>query len=264
MKMDRSGGAMVPSGASTGAFEAVELRDDDAGRYLGKGVQKAVQNVNEVIGPELYGVDAFDQPGLDKLLIELDGTENKGKLGANGILGVSWLPPKRAHTPSACRYTSISAESTRKTLPVPMMNILNGGQHADNNVDIQEFMIMPVGAQTFREALRMGTEVFHHLKKVLIPRGSRRAWATKADLRRSRIQPGGARRHLEAIESAGYTPGRRCSPRPRRRLDGVLQRRRPTISKGEGNPVGRGDDRFYARLRLPVSDRLDRGRLERG
>lgn len=136
------GRAIVPSGASTGAFEAVELRDGDEKRYLGKGVLKAVENVNEVIAPELHGVDAFDQPGVDKLLIELDGTENKGKLGANAILGVSLATAKAAANALGLPLYQYIGGVNAKTLPVPMMNILNGGKHADNNVDIQEFMII--------------------------------------------------------------------------------------------------------------------------
>lgn len=202
------GRAMVPSGASTGAFEAVELRDGDPARYLGKGVQKAVQNVNEVIGPELYGVDAFDQPGLDKLLIELDGTENKGKLGANAILGVSLAAAKASAQALGLPLYQYIGGVNSKTLPVPMMNILNGGKHADNNVDIQEFMIMPVGAPSFQEALRMGTEVFHHLKKVLISKGKSTGVGDEGGF----APDLGSNREaldviLEAIESAGYRPG---------------------------------------------------------
>ena len=154
------GRAMVPSGASTGAFEAVELRDDDPARYLGKGVQKAVQNVNEVIGPELYGVDAFDQPGMDKLLIELDGTENKGKLGANAILGVSLAAAKASAQALGLPLYQYIGGVNSKTLPVPMMNILNGGKHADNNVDIQEFMVMPVGAPSSKRRCGWGPRCF--------------------------------------------------------------------------------------------------------
>ena len=151
-----SGRAIVPSGASTGAFEAVELRDGDKSRYLGKGVQKAVQNVEEIIAPELIGWDATDQVGIDQLMIELDGTPNKGKLGANAILGVSLaVAHAAANFLGMPLYRYIGGVAAAQ-LPVPMMNILNGGAHADNNVDIQEFMIMPVGADSWKEALRMG------------------------------------------------------------------------------------------------------------
>ena len=166
------GRAIVPSGASTGEYEAVELRDGDATRYLGKGVLKAVENVNTLIAEELEGnYSVLDQVAMDEALIELDGTENKGKLGANAILGVSLAI---AH--AAANYLDIPLYQylggvNAKQLPVPMMNILNGGAHADNNVDIQEFMIMPVGAESFRHALRVGAEIFHNLKAVLKEKG---------------------------------------------------------------------------------------------
>src|SRR5690606_6960508 len=202
------GRAIVPSGASTGAFEAVELRDGDAKRYLGKGVLKAVENVNEVIAPELHGVDAFDQPGVDKLLIELDGTENKGKLGANAILGVSLAVAKASANALGLSLYQYIGGVNAKTLPVPMMNILNGGKHADNNVDIQEFMIMPVGAPTFGEALRMGVEVFHALKKVLIEKGKSTGVGDEGgfapDLSSNREALDVI---MQAIERAGYRPG---------------------------------------------------------
>jgi len=202
------GRALVPSGASTGAFEAVELRDGDPQRYLGKGVLKAVQNVNEVIGPELEGYDAFDQPGVDRRLIELDGTENKGRLGANAILGVSLAVAKASANALGLPLYQYIGGVNAKTLPVPMMNILNGGKHADNNVDIQEFMIMPVGAPTFNEALRMGVEVFHNLKRVLIKKGK----ATGVGDEGGFAPDLGSNREaldviLEAIEAAGYRPG---------------------------------------------------------
>jgi enolase len=161
------GRAAVPSGASTGAFEAVELRDGDATRYMGKGVMQAVENVNLLISPEAEGLNPFDQPGLDRLLIELDGTTNKGKYGANAILGVSLAAAKAATESLGLPLYQYLGGVNAKELPVPMMNILNGGSHADNNVDIQEFMIMPIGASSFAEALRMGTEVYHSLKAVL-------------------------------------------------------------------------------------------------
>ncbi|AUZ40454.1 phosphopyruvate hydratase, partial [Bacillus sp. MBGLi79] len=165
------GRALVPSGASTGEYEAVELRDGDKDRYLGKGVLTAVNNVNEIIAPELIGFDVTEQVSIDKLLIELDGTENKGKLGANAILGVSMAVARAAADFLQIPLYQYLGGFNSKTLPVPMMNIVNGGEHADNNVDIQEFMIMPVGAENFREALRMGAQIFHSLKSVLSAKG---------------------------------------------------------------------------------------------
>ena len=163
--------AAVPSGASTGAFEAVELRDGDKGRYGGKGVEKAVDNVNDIIAPEIIGFDAADQRGLDQLMIELDGTPNKGKLGANAILGVSLAVAKAAAKYADLPLYKYLGGPNAHVLPVPMMNILNGGSHADSNVDIQEFMIAPIGAPSFREALRWGAEVYHTLKGVVKERG---------------------------------------------------------------------------------------------
>jgi len=165
------GRAAVPSGASTGAFEAVELRDGDSARYLGKGVLTAVHNVNEIIADELVGMDASDQRAIDEFLIELDGTENKSRLGANAILGVSLAVAKAAAESCELTLYSYIGGCNASTLPVPMMNILNGGAHADNNVDLQEFMIMPVGAGSFAEGLRMCAEIYHTLKKVLHERG---------------------------------------------------------------------------------------------
>ena len=165
------GRAIVPSGASTGQFEAVELRDGDKGRYLGKGVLNAVDNVNEILAPVVEGLDAFDQPGIDAVMCETDGTPNKGKLGANAILGVSLAVARAAADEVGLPLFQYIGGVNAKQLPVPMMNILNGGEHADNNVDVQEFMILPVGAENFAEALRMGAEVFHSLKKVLAERG---------------------------------------------------------------------------------------------
>src|SRR6056297_2210249 len=160
------GRAAVPSGASTGQYEAVELRDG-GDRYLGKGVLKAVENVNEIIAPEIIGYDVREQIEIDNLMRELDGTDNKGKLGANAILGVSMAVAKAAAEATGTFLYNYLGGMNAKTLPVPMMNILNGGEHADNNVDLQEFMIMPVGAVTFREALKIGAEIYHNLKKVL-------------------------------------------------------------------------------------------------
>ena len=202
------GRAIVPSGASTGAFEAVELRDGDKGRYLGKGVEKAVANVNEVIAPELEGMDAFDQPAIDALMIELDGTHNKGKLGANAILGVSMAVARAAAEDLGLPLFQYIGGVNAKQLPVPMMNILNGGEHADNSVDVQEFMILPVGAKSFKEGLRMGAEVFHSLKKVLSERGlacgvgDEGGFAPNLGSNREALEL-----IVEAIEKAGYKPG---------------------------------------------------------
>ncbi|MBE3592895.1 MAG: phosphopyruvate hydratase [Thermoanaerobacter sp.] len=202
------GRAAVPSGASTGAFEAVELRDGDKSRYLGKGVLKAVQNVNDIIAPELIGMEAQDQVAIDKAMIELDGTPNKSKLGANAILGVSLAVAKAAASECGLPLYQYIGGVNAKTLPVPMMNILNGGKHADNNVDIQEFMIMPVGAPNFREALRMCSEVYHNLKNVLHSKGlsttvgDEGGFAPNLTSNEEAIQV-----ILEAIEKAGYVPG---------------------------------------------------------
>lgn len=165
------GTAIVPSGASTGAHEAVELRDNDVNRYLGKGVLKAVENINTIIAPELIGMDAIRQIDIDSLMIDLDGTPNKSVLGANATLGVSLACAKAAANYLAIPFYQYIGGVNAKQLPVPMLNILNGGKHADNNVDIQEFMVVPVGAPTFSEALRMGVEVYHALKKVLQAKG---------------------------------------------------------------------------------------------
>lgn len=202
------GRAIVPSGASTGAFEAVELRDGDDSRYLGKGVMKAVENVNEIIADKIIGMDPFDQIGLDKLLIELDGTPNKGKLGANAILGVSLANARAAAESIGLPLFQYIGGVNGKVLPVPMMNILNGGKHADNNVDIQEFMIMPVGAENFREALRMCAEVFHNLRKVLKSKGLNTAVGDEGGFAPNLASNADAIANIiEAIEKAGYKPG---------------------------------------------------------
>ncbi|TWH59265.1 enolase [Desulfitobacterium sp. LBE] len=203
------GRAAVPSGASTGAFEAVELRDGDASRFLGKGVLKAVENVNEVIAPELEGLNPFDQPAIDRELIALDGTENKGKLGANAILGVSLANAKAAAECVGLPLYQYLGGVNAKELPVPMMNILNGGQHADNNVDIQEFMIMPVGAKSFAEALQMGTEVYHSLKAVLKEKSLATAIGDEGGFAPSLESNADALLAImDAIQRAGYTPGK--------------------------------------------------------
>ncbi len=204
------GRALVPSGASTGEYEAVELRDGDKSRYQGKGVLKAVDNVNDVIAPMLISEEfsVLDQVGVDKALIELDGTENKGKLGANAILGVSLAVARAAADYLGVPLYQYLGGFNAKQLPVPMMNIVNGGEHADNNVDIQEFMIMPVGASSFKEALRMGAEIFHTLKTVLKGKGLNTAvgdeggFAPNLGSNEEALQT-----IVEAIEKAGYKPG---------------------------------------------------------
>jgi enolase len=202
------GRAAVPSGASTGAFEAVELRDGDKGRYLGKGVQKAVDNVNNIIAPEIIGMNALDQIGIDKLMIELDGTHNKGKLGANAILGVSLAVANAAAKGLGLSLYQYIGGVNGKVLPVPMMNIINGGEHADNTVDIQEFMVMPVGAKSFREALRMCAEVFHNLKAVLSAKGYSTAVGDEGGFAPDlKTNEEAIEVILEAVKKAGYKPG---------------------------------------------------------
>ncbi|NLV88283.1 MAG: phosphopyruvate hydratase [Tissierellia bacterium] len=202
------GRALVPSGASTGAFEAVELRDGNKDRYLGKGVMKAVENVNTIIAEEIIGLNVFDQAAIDRLMIELDGTPNKGKLGANAILGVSLAVAKAAADELGMPLYQYVGGINSKTLPVPMMNILNGGAHADNNVDIQEFMVMPVGALNFREALRMGAEIFHSLKSVLKSKGLNTAVGDEGGFAPNLSSNEEALKTIvEAIEKAGYKPG---------------------------------------------------------
>ncbi|HHV76173.1 MAG TPA: phosphopyruvate hydratase [Syntrophothermus lipocalidus] len=203
------GRAAVPSGASTGAFEAVELRDGDAERFGGKGVLNAVDNVNTVIAPEVVGMDALDQVGIDRLMIDLDGTDNKGKLGANAILGVSMAVARAAASYLSMPLYQYLGGVNAKELPIPQMNILNGGKHADNNVDIQEFLILPVGATSFAEAVRMGVEVYHTLKKVLSKKGfstsigDEGGFAPNLPSNEAAIEV-----ILEAIETAGYKPGK--------------------------------------------------------
>ncbi|MFT4185941.1 MAG: phosphopyruvate hydratase [Micrococcaceae bacterium] len=202
------GRAAVPSGASTGEFEAVELRDDDKKRYQGKGVEKAVENVKDTIGPALIGIDVADQRLVDHNMIDLDGSDDKGKLGANAILGVSMAVAKAAALSAKLPLYRYLGGPNAHTLPVPMMNILNGGSHADSDVDIQEFMILPLSAESFKEALRMGAEVYHELKSVLNERnletglGDEGGFAPNLKSNREALDL-----IIEAIEKAGYTPG---------------------------------------------------------
>jgi enolase len=202
------GRAAVPSGASTGAYEAIEMRDEDRNRYGGKGVLRAIENVNELIAPEVVGCDVEDQAMIDRIMNDLDGTENKGRLGANAILGVSLATARAAAMEQGLPLYRYLGGVNARTLPVPMMNILNGGAHADNSVDIQEFMVMPLGAETFAEALRMGAEVFHALRKVLKDKGmstnvgDEGGFAPNLPSNEVAIQT-----VVQAIEKAGYRPG---------------------------------------------------------
>jgi enolase len=204
-----AGRAAVPSGASTGEHEALEMRDGDAKRYLGKGVEKAVRNVIEKIGPALRGMDAVEQVEIDRHMIDLDGTANKGTLGANAILGVSMAVARAAAVESGLPLYRYLGGPLARTLPVPLMNILNGGAHATNTVDFQEYMVVPVGATTFAEALRMGAEVFHSLKKVLVKRklatsvGDEGGFAPDLGSDEDALKV-----IIEAIEAAGYAPGK--------------------------------------------------------
>ncbi|MBB6673130.1 phosphopyruvate hydratase [Cohnella nanjingensis] len=202
------GSAIVPSGASTGAYEAVELRDGDKDRYLGKGVEKAVENVNSIIAPEIIGYDALDQVAIDRKMIELDGTPNKAKLGANAILAVSIAVARAAADALDLPIYAYLGGFNAKTLPVPMMNIVNGGAHADNNVDVQEFMVLPVGAPTFKEALRTGAEIFHALKSVLKAKGLNTAVGDEGGFAPNfGSNEEALSTIIEAIEKAGYKPG---------------------------------------------------------
>ncbi|MGI8641052.1 MAG: phosphopyruvate hydratase [Pyrinomonadaceae bacterium] len=203
-----TGRAAVPSGASTGENEAVELRDGDKGRYLGKGVLKAVENVNEKIAYELEGLDALDQTLIDQTLIELDGTENKSNLGANALLAVSMATARAAAAFQEIPLYRYIGGTNAKTLPVPMMNIINGGAHADNNVDFQEFMVVPVGAERFSEALRTGAEIFHNLKSVLKSRGYATSVGDEGGFAPNlKSNEEAIETILEAIEKAGYKAG---------------------------------------------------------
>ena len=203
------GRAAVPSGASTGVHEAVELRDGDAERYMGKGVTKAVDNVNDIIAEAIIGLEATRQTEIDELLIRLDGTPNKGRLGANAILGVSMAVAKAAAASVGLPLYLYLGGVAAKELPVPMMNILNGGQHADNNVDIQEFMIMPVGAKSFSECLRMNTEIYHNLKALLKSKGLSTALGDEGGFAPNlKCNSEAIDVILEAVEKAGYKPGK--------------------------------------------------------
>ncbi|MFC6333279.1 phosphopyruvate hydratase [Paenibacillus septentrionalis] len=202
------GRAIVPSGASTGAYEAVELRDGDKSRYLGKGVLKAVENVNTIIAPEIIGLDALDQVAIDRKMIQLDGTPNKAKLGANAILAVSMAVARAAADALDVPLYTYLGGFNAKVLPVPMMNIINGGEHADNNIDVQEFMVLPVGAENFKEALRIGAEIFHSLKAVLHDKGLNTAVGDEGGFAPNlQSNEEAITTIITAIERAGYKPG---------------------------------------------------------
>jgi enolase len=204
-----TGRAAVPSGASTGEHEAVELRDGEKGRYLGKGVRTAVKNVNEQIAVELQGLDALRQADVDRRMIQLDGTSNKGKLGANAILAVSLATARAAADALGLPLYRYLGGVNARLLPVPMMNILNGGSHADNNVDLQEFMVMPVGASRFSDSLKMGVEIFHNLKKVLSKKGYNTAVGDEGGFAPNlKSNEEALEVILEATEQAGFTPGK--------------------------------------------------------
>ena len=263
------GRAAVPSGASTGTREAVELRDNDPKRYGGKGVLRAVEHINTVLRQALLGVDPRDQRGIDARMSELDGTENKARLGANAILGVSLAT---AHAAAAdareplYRYLArLSGEQREPVMPVPMMNIINGGAHANNSLDVQEFMILPVGAPSFREAVRYGAEVFHALKKLLAARGLSTAVGDEGgfapDLDSNEAALGII---LEAIEKAGYRARARHLPGPRRRQQRILQGRPLRAGVRAAALLGRGIHRLPRRPGRPLPDHHHRGRHERG
>jgi len=203
-----SGVAMVPSGASTGSFEAVELRDGDKSRYLGKGVLNAVSNVNKIVAPALEDMNVYDQVAIDKKLIELDGTENKGKLGANATLGVSLAVAKAAASSLGMELYNYIGGTNAKTMPVPMMNIMNGGKHADSTLSVQEFMIMPVGAKNFTECIRMCAEIYHNLKSVLKSKGLGTGVGDEGGFAPNvKDEDEALALIMEATEKAGYKPG---------------------------------------------------------
>ncbi len=205
------GRAAVPSGASTGAHESVELRDGDKSRYLGKGVLNAITNINTIIGPAIIGMDPAQQAAIDQLMIDLDGTPNKSKLGANAILAVSLAVAKAAAEDCGLPLYRYLGGTNGKQLPVPMMNILNGGAHADNNVDVQEFMVMPTGAASFSEGLKMGAEIFHALKQVLKEKGYTTSVGDEGGFAPNLSSNEEALQSIvEAIKKAGYTPGQDC------------------------------------------------------
>ncbi len=250
------GRAAVPSGASTGEKEAVELRDGDKKRWMGKGVSKAIANISNTIAPRLLGMEAFDQAAVDKVMIELDGTKTKGRLGANAILGVSLAVARAAAAESGQPLYRYLGGANARVLPVPMMNIINGGAHADNRLDLQEFMIMPVGAKRFSEALRMATEVFHTLKALLKQRGLSTAVGDEGGFAPD-LQSNEEALSLivEAIEGAGYRPGRDIALALDAAASEFYEKGRYRL-EAEKQPDRSSEDmiRYYARLvdRYPI------------
>ena len=259
------GRAAVPSGASTGAYEAVEKRDGDKARYKGKGVLEAVASVNGEIAEAVVGMDATEQIEVDMTMIELDGTDNKGRLGANAILGVSLAVAKAAaEFTTQPLYRYVGGTSAR-VLPVPMMNIINGGEHADNPIDIQEFMIMPVAAETLRDAVRMGSEIFHTLKKELSDAGLSTGLGDEGGFAPNL---GSTREALDfilkSVEKAGYAPGDRDLPGARLRRHRILQGRQVRACGGREIPVIGRERRLPRCSRCGLSDHFDRRRHVRG
>ena len=260
------GRAAVPSGASTGAHEAIELRDGDKSRYLGKGVTQAVEHVNNALAKVAVGRDAGDQPGLDRALIDADGTPNKAKVGANAILGVSLAAAKAAAAAHGLPLYRYLGGVNARVLPVPMMNILNGGAHADNNVDVQEFMVMPLGAATFRDALRCGAEIFHALKAVLKAKGLNTSVGDEGGFAPSlKSNEEAIEVILQAIDKAGYGAGKDVFlaldvAATEFFKDGVYHLENE--SPAEEDP--RADGRVPRLVGPPVPDPIDRGRLLRG
>ncbi len=259
------GRAAVPSGASTGAYEADERRDGDKSRYMGKGVLEAVAAVNGEIAEALLGMDATEQVAIDLSMIELDGTDNKSRLGANAILGVSLASAKAAAEYNGMPLFRYVGGTSARVLPVPMMNIINGGEHADNPIDIQEFMIMPVAAENIREAVRMGSEVFHTLKKALSAKGLSTGLGDEGGF----APDLGSTREaldfiLQSIETAGYNSGRGYLPCARLRRDRILQGRQVRDEGRRQVPHLRGKRRLSRTALRRLSDHLDRGRHVRG
>ena len=259
------GRAAVPSGASTGAHEAVEKRDGDKSRWLGKGVSQAVAAVNGEIARTLAGMAAEDQAAIDAALIALDGTENKARLGANAILGVSLAAAKAAAEARGLPLYRYVGGAAAMTLPVPMMNILNGGAHADNPIDFQEFMVMPVGAPTFAEALRCGAEIFHTLKRGLHDAGLATAVGDEGGFAPNLASARAALDFImRSIEAAGYTPGDDVVLALDCAADRVFPRRRLPHGRGGADALARRHGRLSRRALRRLSDRLDRGRHGRG
>ena len=256
------GRAAVPSGASTGEHEAVELRDGDPKRYVGKGVTEAVRNVNEVLGPRLEGMAATDQIAVDAEMMDADGTPNKSKLGANAILAVSLAVARAAAADCGLPLYRYLGGPMARVLPVPMMNILNGGAHASNNVDAQEFMVVPIGAETFPEGLRIGVEVFHALKKVLGKMGLSTAVGDEGGFAPMLPSNEGALDVvMQAIEAAGYEPGKDVAIALDVAASELYQDGGVRLQEGRQEPpVGGGHGGPLRRLGGPLSHRLDRRR----